>query len=151
MGVARQLYFPEREIGGQPYGRATWYRRRGMPATIFHFGVLLESQAWHASSTNQQEEDLGVPLEFWAWHASEGAKHINGRGTPDPGRATLVQFSREKDQAHIMGVVLQNLGTMLVQLSRSKEEREKAWACHLRSKAWHARLSKVLKRPRRAT
>ncbi|KAL4315595.1 hypothetical protein AHAS_Ahas15G0200800 [Arachis hypogaea] len=110
LGVARQLYFLEKEIEGQPYGRATWYRRRGTPATMFHLGVPLESQAWHASITNQQEEDLGMPIEFWAWHTNEGAKHTNGCGTPDPGRATPVQFSREKDQAHIMGVARQTLG-----------------------------------------
>ncbi|KAL4294254.1 hypothetical protein AHAS_Ahas18G0209700 [Arachis hypogaea] len=118
LGVARQLCFSEEELGGQPYECATWYRRRGTPATISHFSVPLEPQAWHANITHHQEEDLGVPLEFWAWHANEGTKHTNGRGTPEPG---------------------------------DKKKREKGWACHLMSKAWHARLHKCLKDPGSAT
>ncbi|KAL4374286.1 hypothetical protein AHAS_Ahas05G0166600 [Arachis hypogaea] len=64
----------------------------------------------------------------WVCHASitfqrDGSSTQHGCGTPDPGHATLVQFSR------------------------GKKEMEKTWACHLGSKVWHARLHKWLKRP----
>ncbi|KAL4306463.1 hypothetical protein AHAS_Ahas16G0180800 [Arachis hypogaea] len=70
-------------------------------------------RAWHAKP--------------WACHASlmdqreEWSTH-NGHGTPDPGRA------------------------MLVQLSKDEKKKEKGWACHLGSKAWHARPTPTLKK-----
>ncbi|KAL4275988.1 hypothetical protein AHAS_Ahas20G0162200 [Arachis hypogaea] len=64
LGVARWYNFPERKTKGKPYGRATWCRRRGTPATNLQLGVPVESQAWHAIIINQAKEDLGMPLEF---------------------------------------------------------------------------------------
>ncbi|KAL4306464.1 hypothetical protein AHAS_Ahas16G0180900 [Arachis hypogaea] len=101
-------------------GRATWYRRRGTPAIIPHLGMPLESQLWHAIIIIQQEEDWARHLSFYAWHAKTRRPWVchlsSGRGTPtkkpstykgrgrlDPGRATLVQLSREETK-HIEGV-----------------------------------------------
>ncbi|KAL4294229.1 hypothetical protein AHAS_Ahas18G0207200 [Arachis hypogaea] len=96
MGVARWYKFPERMKEANYMGRATWYRRCGTPLTILHLGVPLESQALHASVIQRAKKHWGVPLEFMAWHAKQ-RNHLltKGRGTPDSGRATLVQLSRE--------------------------------------------------------
>ncbi|KAL4371380.1 hypothetical protein AHAS_Ahas06G0160000 [Arachis hypogaea] len=103
------------------YGRGTLDLGRG---TLVIFS---REEAWHASINHQQEDDMGVPLEFWAWLTNEGTNTYKGHGTPDPGRATLVQ------------------------LSRMKKRRTKAWACHLGSKAWNAILTKAQQKPGRAT
>ncbi|QHN85997.1 uncharacterized protein DS421_16g542150 [Arachis hypogaea] len=97
LGVARWYKFPERMKEANYMGRATWYRRRGTPLTILHLGVPLESQAWHASAIQRAKKHWGVPLEFVAWHTKQrNHSLIKGRGTPDPGRATLVQVSKGK-------------------------------------------------------
>ncbi|KAL4315410.1 hypothetical protein AHAS_Ahas15G0182300 [Arachis hypogaea] len=127
-GVARQFNFLEEEEKGQTPGRATWYRRRGTPTIIPHLGMPLESQAWHANSqplTGRATwcQRRGTPAssleqeEDWACHLSSGhgtptkepSTH-KGRGTADPGRATLVQLSREENGAHTIAVGRQTLG-----------------------------------------
>ncbi|QHN82288.1 uncharacterized protein DS421_20g694520 [Arachis hypogaea] len=96
----------------------------------------LEPQAWHASVIQEAKAIGACHLSSWrgtpnrritclqrAWHARPWACHTYStfqrtcssvqqrRGTPDPGRATLVQ------------------------VSRGKKKRKEARACHLSSKA----------------
>ncbi|KAL4293822.1 hypothetical protein AHAS_Ahas18G0166500 [Arachis hypogaea] len=126
-GVARQFKFSEEKEKGQTLGvplesqawhanaqpitrRATWYRRRVMPAIIPHLGVPLESQTWHTSTITQQRED-------WACHLS------SRRGTPTKGSSThkgawharpwvchASSTLQRRNQAHIRGVARQTLG-----------------------------------------
>ncbi|QHN96764.1 uncharacterized protein DS421_18g621460 [Arachis hypogaea] len=96
-------------------GRATWCRRHGTPSTIPQLGVPIEPQKSHLFT--------------------------KGRGTLDPGRATLVQLSREAWSSMQQGRGTPYHGrATLVQVSRGKEKWREAKACHLSSKAWHAKV-----------
>ncbi|QHN82286.1 uncharacterized protein DS421_20g694500 [Arachis hypogaea] len=142
LGVTRWYKILERVKKAKYMKRATWCRRRGMPSTIPHLGVPLGSQAWHASVIQRTKKHCGMPLEFVAWHAKQRNQlFTKGRGTLDPGRATLVQLSIEAWTSIQQGRGTPDPGRApLVQVSRGKEKWKKASACHLSSKAWHAKV-----------
>ncbi|KAL4397324.1 hypothetical protein AHAS_Ahas01G0180500 [Arachis hypogaea] len=108
MDVARQFINQK----GTSLGRATWFRRCGMPTLVHYLGMPLEDpgvarQAWG----NQLK--MGVPLGIegmarqlslvtWACHLNAGrgtpatrARKNVGRGTPHTGRGTPVVFFRD--------------------------------------------------------
>ncbi|QHO20449.1 uncharacterized protein DS421_11g338040 [Arachis hypogaea] len=59
LGMARWYKFPERMKEANYMGRATWYRRRGMPLTILYLGVPLKQPGVACQCHSESKEVLG--------------------------------------------------------------------------------------------